>query len=159
MREILTFFKVYTEFIERGSSASGPRDDRACLVFLRGIRAGIRQWRGLSENAFVFIDKSRSTRHLNCVTVIVVLFVTSWRNAEFWSQISLVENSKEEINFRLKTSSCIKHWVIVVLWGDCSVVWCYWTSDMCLAPLHRFRASRRKSPGWKFLVSSPHSEV
>lgn len=41
---------------------------------------------------------------------------------------------------------------------------CFWTSDMCLAPLHRFRASRgkslgRKLPGRKFLVNNPQPEV
>lgn len=45
MRVILTFFKVYTEFIERGSSASGPRDNRAsfssCAVSAREFASGV----------------------------------------------------------------------------------------------------------------------
>jgi len=88
-------------------------------------------------------------------------YVTSKRDAQFWSQLFLVENSKEEINFRLKTSSCIKHRVIVVLWGRCTVVWCYWTSHLCLALFTGFvpRGGSRQDGSSSLVVLSRKSST
>lgn len=137
MRVILTFFKVYTEFIERGSSASGPRDNRACLFPLaRYPRANLPvAWPPRECICVCWQVKENMT--LECVTVICCAFyVTSYRNVEFchgflgWEQ-------RGEITFRMKSCLSIEHRVIVVL-RTCTVVCCYWTSKTCLAFLHYF---------------------
>lgn len=104
------------------------------------------------------VDKSKEYMTLKCVTVICcACYATSQGNVTFWSQISVVENSKEGINFRLKTSSCIKQWGIVELRG-CTVVWCYWTPNS-VWHLFIFLPQGGSPFERNFLLSSPQPEV
>lgn len=133
MRVILTFFKVYTEFIERGLSASGPRDNRACLFPLARYPRANSPVAWPPKECIWVCWQVKENMTLKCVTVICCAFSMS-RHIVTWSFVTnfLVENSKVEItSFRLKSGLSVKHRVIVVL-RTCTVVCCYWTFTLSL---------------------------
>ena len=162
---IMNIFKVYTEFIERGSSASGPLDDRACFSCCAASAREIHQWRGFVVNAFVLStsqgERDTSMRYHDCVTVICCAFLyhVTWRiSLDF---IGREQQGGSELRLKSNASSVVRKLrqsqsVIVVL-RTCIVVCNYWISKTSLALLHLFcmaiswSISNRKSIGRKCL--------